>query len=751
MANNLYEFYKSKGQELPSKTQRQSVASKAGITDYTGTLDQNKTLLGYLQNTPSEDTTISPESLQSEKQITTPEVKTYTSTTTPTITGLVKTSQEKIKAEEEANKKASEEYAGGLTKTVDKTNIYDVNQVNEKKSLVNDLTTQMSSAYEDYLTQIEDLDKNPQGKSTSALTAEKNKLTTEYSRNNARMGIALAGATNSYTEAYNIATQQIKDETDSLKADLESKKFILEQSGTKLATEKANAFTLQIKAIDNEKDLLTDAIKTATTGISNGTINNETGYSAIQDLVSGKTSISDFYNNLGIDTGSNATGQNISGYDITSYATDPTHEQKVLSIYSSIPVISDEKSAQDAIDNLSPNSPITGAMVMSASEEYGVDPSLMIALMQQDSNLGTQGLAVKTKNAGNVGNTDSGATVTYDNWGQGVNAVAKWLSNHKSQNNPVDFVYGDFSSTLTPQGKTTFDTLGDSDKTTVMQLVSGDALISDLVKSRGLTGTKEIERLTNLAKKIDPTFSINSNKIKYEAKRQWNLPNGKSFLTRSAMNTAMSHMATTYESAKLLGNTEIPKYNQLQNWFAKNTGNPELTNFVYDLTALAGEVASAYKNGTAPSELDTQRFYDAMSGNMSPEQFKGVFSQSSKLLAGKLKSLAQEYKQSVGNYPTDPIVQPSVLQELKDAGVDTSMIDELLTQQGYQNESVGYDTVLATNLAKLGITDAGNNTLMIPRIQWSKLNNTYSEELGMNQGDALIKQLKNSGYSLLVQ
>ena len=32
-----------------------------------------------------------------------------------------------------------------------------------------------------------------------------------------------------------------------------------------------------------------------------------------------------------------------------------------------------------------------------------------------------------------------------------------------------------------------------------------------------------------------------------------------------------------------------------------------------------------------------------------------------------------------------------------------------------------------------------------------KINQTYSQSLGMNQGDALIKQLKDKGYTLLVQ
>lgn len=753
MATNLYEFYKSKGQELPSVASRKPLAEKANIADYTGTKSQNEALLGYLQNTPTNDTTISPEKLAPETLIKTQPVKPVESTINKVIDTLLTTTNEKIKADEAIQKKESENMADLIKSqgTVNKEGIYKENLVNEKKALVNSVSQKLTKENEDLITKIEDIEKNREGKSDSAIQAEINQARTESARRSARYGIELTAVSNDYKQAYDIATTQIDDTINSIKYEIEAKKFILEQAGTKLATNKAQAFTLQLRALDNESALLKDAIGTATEGIKNGTINSENGYSAIQELISGETSISDFYNKLGVTVGGDVTGENIGGYDITSYATDPQHEQKVMSIYSSIPVISDAQSAQSVIDKLSPNSPITGKMVMDTAKKYGVDPSLMIALMQQDSSLGTAGLAVKTKNAGNVGNDDAGNTVTFSDWGQGVDAVGKWLSNHKSTNTATDFIYGDFTKTLTPQGASTFSTLGDTDKTTVMQLVNGDALIADLVKSRGATGTKEIERLTNLAKKVDPAFSINSNKIKYEAKKQWNLPNGKAFLTRSAMNTAMSHMAITYESSKLLGNIEIPKYNEVANWLAKNTGNPELTNFVYDLTALAGEVASAYKNGTAPTDQETEKFYNAMSGNMSPEQLKGVFTQASKLMGGKLKSLAQEYKQSTGSYPSDPIIQPSVLEELKNSGVDVTDIERLLEEQGYNNTSMNYDTGLALQLANMGITDAGNNTLLIPRTQWSKLTATHDEVGGLSRADALLKTLKDAGYTLLVQ
>lgn len=758
MANNLYEYYTGKGQSLPSVSDRQTIAQQAGISNYTGDKTQNEKLLGYLQGSPSNNNVITSDGLTKTDPLKVLEPKpdpNFTGTNS-TISSLLKS----VTNQTQQDQTALDTGIKDLTKlTVDAPtdlakqteDIIKNNNVDTLKRTSDSISSQIESEQKDALDKIKELRKNnPEGLFAGALESKVNDIKNQSADRIANLGIGLSAVNRQYDTASTIANRQVQAVADRQKAEIEARKFILEQLGTKLATEKSNAFTLQIKSIDNETDLIKSAISTATTAMNNGTVGGDVGGKALQDLTSGKITLSDFYKQINSES-PDTTGSNIAGYDITSYATDPLHEQKVISIYSTIPFVSDATSADKAIKGLSPSSPITGDMVMSSAQKYGVDPSLMIAIMQQDSSLGTAGLGVRTKNAGNVGNTDSGATQTFKTWGEGVDAVANWLSKHPSENKSTDYIFGDFLTTIPPQGANVFNKLSGNDKTTVMQLVSGDALIADLVKSRGASGTKEIERITNLAKQVDPTFSINSNKIKYEAKKQWNNPNGKAFLTRSAMNTAMSHMALTYESAKMLGNTDIPKYNDLQNWFSQNTGNPELTNFVYDLTALAGEVASAYKNGTAPSELDTQRFYDAMTGSMSPEQFKGVFTQSSQLMAGKLKSLAQEYKQSTGAYPSDPIIQPSVLEELKASDIDTTMIDDLLTQQGYNNGSMQYDSGLALSLAQLEITDAGNNTLLIPRTQWSKLLSTHDEASGLSRADALQKTLKDSGYTLKVK
>ncbi len=120
-----------------------------------------------------------------------------------------------------------------------------------------------------------------------------------------------------------------------------------------------------------------------------------------------------------------STGQ---AYDIKSYATDPNHEASVQSILNKMGQMTSIQQMNSYIKSAAPNSPVTGEMIANAAGKYGVSWEMMMAIMQQDSSFGTAGKAIKTLNPGNVGNTDSGATVTMKSWQDGVDAVAKNLA-----------------------------------------------------------------------------------------------------------------------------------------------------------------------------------------------------------------------------------------------------------------------------------------------------------------------------------
>src|SRR3989344_5363750 len=118
-------------------------------------------------------------------------------------------------------------------------------------------------------------------------------------------------------------------------------------------------------------------------------------------------------------------------YDITSYATDPKHEEKIMNILSKMGMMDTVEKIDNYIKDKYLSSPVTGEMIMSAALAYNVDARLMMAIMEQDSRFGTAGIAIRTLNPGNVGNDDDGNTRTYESWQEGVTAVAEWLSRHR--------------------------------------------------------------------------------------------------------------------------------------------------------------------------------------------------------------------------------------------------------------------------------------------------------------------------------
>lgn len=80
--------------------------------------------------------------------------------------------------------------------------------------------------------------------------------------------------------------------------------------------------------------------------------------------------------------------------------------------------------------NLPGTVPVTGSMIMSASQVYGVDPTVLAGVLNHESSLGTAGSGAKTNNPGNQ--MANGNDIVYNTMQQGVNATAKNLASRQS-------------------------------------------------------------------------------------------------------------------------------------------------------------------------------------------------------------------------------------------------------------------------------------------------------------------------------
>lgn len=124
-------------------------------------------------------------------------------------------------------------------------------------------------------------------------------------------------------------------------------------------------------------------------------------------------------------------------YDLSRYASDPLYLHKITDILSVMPIFVSATDIDNYINNEAIGSPLTGAIILAAAQQYSIDVRLLMAMLELESNFGTAGVAVSTLNPGNVGNTGT-STRTYNSWQDGVAAVAQWLSIHPATGLVVD-------------------------------------------------------------------------------------------------------------------------------------------------------------------------------------------------------------------------------------------------------------------------------------------------------------------------
>ena len=91
-------------------------------------------------------------------------------------------------------------------------------------------------------------------------------------------------------------------------------------------------------------------------------------------------------------------------------------------------LINNEAKVQAIINKFSNNSPFSAKDFIEVSKNTGVPIELLLAQGIQESNLGTKGMAVRTKNIGNVGNNgNTGKTTYHNNWIDGLYKQANLL------------------------------------------------------------------------------------------------------------------------------------------------------------------------------------------------------------------------------------------------------------------------------------------------------------------------------------
>lgn len=170
--------------------------------------------------------------------------------------------------------------------------------------------------------------------------------------------------------------------------------------------------------------------------------------SGIIKQLQGMMPISEY--NKGFYQGVNTSGSGgVGHYDLSSYASDPNYTNTISQIIGNVGPVSSAADAQNYISKIMPTSPISGAMVMNAAAKYGVDPAVMLAQLQQESQMGTSNVATQNNNPTGItwsqtyqnshpgvskgsARPEGGNYVKFPSLQDGINANAEWLGNHPS-------------------------------------------------------------------------------------------------------------------------------------------------------------------------------------------------------------------------------------------------------------------------------------------------------------------------------
>jgi hypothetical protein len=286
----------------------------------------------------------------------------------------------------------------------------------------------------------------------------------------------------------------------------------------------------------------------------------------------------------GVNFGSSST--------VGAYATDPNYSTKISKIYNAIQStgldFQTPTDIQTYITNNASTSTVTGNMILAAARQYGVDPTLLASVLQNESNFGTTGAGAKTNNPGNVGNTDSGATKTFDTVADGVAASAKQLQRRVDYGDPdMNLAYSLATGTMAPsqaskRAASYTNVLNDAN--TISQQLYGkpyDAAVSD----------------------ADYKYASNTT-------------------TQNTLNYLSSLVGTDGKSGNLqalvnasnaIQRTNFPALNNTQAWAKLSAGDPQYAAYFATITEVSDQVAKILQGGNGSAGTSDAKLQQAQS------------------------------------------------------------------------------------------------------------------------------------------
>lgn len=155
----------------------------------------------------------------------------------------------------------------------------------------------------------------------------------------------------------------------------------------------------------------------------------------------------------------------------------------------------------------------------------------------------------------------------------------------------------------------------------------------------------QVQELIAAATQYDPTLDSANAATRMATRKDFT--SGKSAANITAMNTAVGHLLTLRKKAQALNNTRFPILNRVGNRLSVETGSKAVKEFEVARQAVASELTRVFR-GTGGALAEVKEWEHSVDAAGSPEQLEGAIQTATELLASRLESLQEQYRQGMG-------------------------------------------------------------------------------------------------------
>lgn len=172
-------------------------------------------------------------------------------------------------------------------------------------------------------------------------------------------------------------------------------------------------------------------------------------------------------------------------------------------------------------------------------------------------------------------------------------------------------------------------------------------------------------KVLQLVGEYDPTFDATNYKTRASTRKDFT--SGKAANNIRSLNTAIGHLNSLEEAAKGLNNGGFPLWNYIANKSLKETGDPRVVQFNNAANAVAGELATIFKN-TSGTDQEIKAWRDQLSSSSSPAQINASLHQLIQLMGSRMNALNYQWKEGMGRARDFHLLSPESIQILNGIG-----------------------------------------------------------------------------------